>query len=487
MDGDRWAGLWRLGNVHAAADELFAGVLPGLDSGQLRQLGAQLREAAAPEQRAREEQDGFARRGLRICRSLGGCGEITGRLHAEAAEQVIAAFGELGAKAGPGDPRTKAQRWADALTRLCATATAAPQPATPSAAGTQPPAGQSPAGRQDPSGGNGGSSPDGSSSREGAPGQERRQASPGRDHGGHSDSGPVPAGYQRPRLIVSVPLATLLGQPLAVGATIVGPGTPLTHEAARRLACDAQIMRLLTDPSPRPPTSNTHPTISPPSGGGSSAIEPSSSGPPADPLRNVGPPEADLSGRPLSNDTTPSGGPSSGKASTKANGTPRGAHLADCTHHRGRLPDGATHRSGTATGELTERLAAGLAQLPPPLAGPSAVLDIGRASPGWTPRQRDALAAQYGGRCSQPGCGGPIDVIHHIVHWADGGPTSIHNGLPCCLYHHWLIHAGGWRVAKHPDGAVTAIPPPPGWRPGTVYRHGKPLPEHRPAPGADDV
>jgi hypothetical protein len=95
---------WKLARLAlAAADELFAGVLPGLVSGQLRQLGAQLREAAAPEQRAREEQDGFARRGLRICRSLGGCGEITGRLHAEAAEQVIAAFGELGAKAGPDD------------------------------------------------------------------------------------------------------------------------------------------------------------------------------------------------------------------------------------------------------------------------------------------------------------------------------------------------------------------------------------------------
>jgi hypothetical protein len=104
-------------------------------------------------------------------------------------------------------------------------------------------------------------------------------------------------------------------------------------------------------------------------------------------------------------------------------------------------------------------------------------LDIGRASPGWTPRQRDALSAQYGGRCAHPGCGGPIDVLHHLVHWADGGRTSITNGIPCCLFHHWLVHEGGWRVIKHADGTITAIPPPPGWRPGTLYRHGKPLPE----------
>jgi hypothetical protein len=173
----------------------------------------------------------------------------------------------------------------------------------------------------------------------------------------------------------------------------LGPGTPLTGEAARRLGCDAQVIRLVTSPSPPAPTS-----------------------------------------------TSPPG-------------------------------------SVSPTGELIARLTAGIAQLPPPLAGPGAVLNIGRASPGWTPRQRDALAAQYGGRCAQPGCGGPIDVIHHIVHWADGGATNIGNGLPFCLFHHWLVHEGGWRVRKHPDGAITAIPPPPGWRPGTIYRHGKPLAE----------
>ncbi len=224
-----------------------------------------------------------------------------------------------------------------------------------------------------------------------------------RDAGGRRDShaqldrpaGQVPAGDQRPRIIVTVPLSTPLGQPLAPGATL-GPGTPLTAEAARRLACDAEVIRLVTSP---------------------------------DPLSAIGPP-------------------------------------------------------GNATAQLTRLLAAAIADLPPPLATPSAVLDIGRKSPGWTPRQRDALHAQYGGRCGFGRCDGPIDVIHHIVHWLHGGKTRIINGFPCCLYHHWLIHEGGWRIKKHPGGTITTYPPPPGWRPGTIYRRGKAVREHPAQPSA---
>ena len=201
----------------------------------------------------------------------------------------------------------------------------------------------------------------------------------------------MPAAYQRPRVIVTVPLSTLLGQPLAPGGTL-GSGTPLTAEAARRLTCDAEIIRLVTSPA----------------------------------------------------------------------GLPGGA---DNGH------------GGDATAQLTQLIAAAVAQLPPPLATPAALLDIGRASPGWTPRQRDALHAQYGGHCSAPRCGGPIDVIHHIIHWLHGGKTRTINGAPFCLYHHWLVHEGGWHARKNPDATITLYPPPPGWRPGTIYRHGKPVTE----------
>jgi len=203
-------------------------------------------------------------------------------------------------------------------------------------------------------------------------------------------------------MIVTVPLDTLLGRPLAPGATL-GPGTPLTAEAARRLACDADIIRLITAPQ-HPPDDRC--------------------------------------------------------------GDTRGDHGADDTADR-----------WDATAQLTRLLAAAIADLPPPLAGPSAVLDIGRKSPGWTPRQRDALYAQYGGRCAAPRCTGPIEVIHHIIHWLHGGKTRIINGFPCCKYHHWLVHEGGWRVKKQRDGTIVLYPPPPSWRPGTIYRNGRPVTE----------
>lgn len=137
----------------------------------------------------------------------------------------------------------------------------------------------------------------------------------------------------------------------------------------------------------------------------------------------------------------------------------------------------------TATEQLTSLLAAAIGELPRPLGGPSAALDIGRASQSWTPRQRDALYALYGGRCGAPGCTRPIEVIHHIIHWLYGGKTKVSNGMPFCGFDHWRVHEGGWQLARRPDGSVLMLPPPPGWRPGTIYRRGKPLSDTTPSTG----
>lgn len=203
-------------------------------------------------------------------------------------------------------------------------------------------------------------------------------------------------------MIVTVPLSTLLGEPLSPGA-VIGTATPVSGEAARRIACDAEVIRLVTTPAGQPGRS---------------------------------PEPSDAYARPAAADSL------------------------------------------GATGQLLDRLGEAIAKLPAPLGGPSAALDIGRKSHGWTPRQRDALYVAYGGTCGFPGgCSAPIEVIHHIQHWADGGRTSVENGWPACQFHHWLVHEGGWRLARCRDGSVTSIPPPPGWRPGTVYRSGKPVPE----------
>ena len=36
--------------------------------------------------------------------------------------------------------------------------------------------------------------------------------------------------------------------------------------------------------------------------------------------------------------------------------------------------------------------------------------------------------------------------IHHLVHWADGGETSVENCASLCSYHHHLVHEGGYTI-----------------------------------------
>jgi hypothetical protein len=39
---------------------------------------------------------------------------------------------------------------------------------------------------------------------------------------------------------------------------------------------------------------------------------------------------------------------------------------------------------------------------------------------------------------------------HHLVHWADGGPTDLDNLVLLCHAHHTLLHEGGWGTSGHP-------------------------------------
>jgi hypothetical protein len=53
--------------------------------------------------------------------------------------------------------------------------------------------------------------------------------------------------------------------------------------------------------------------------------------------------------------------------------------------------------------------------------------------------------------CTFPGCALRFTDGHHIVHWADGGPTDLDNLVMLCGTHHRFIHEGGWRISGHPD------------------------------------
>lgn len=62
--------------------------------------------------------------------------------------------------------------------------------------------------------------------------------------------------------------------------------------------------------------------------------------------------------------------------------------------------------------------------------------------------------------CRYPGCGRTRWIhIHHLIHWARGGPTNLDNLISLCLFHHRLVHEDGWRISGDPNGEVTWIRP----------------------------
>jgi hypothetical protein len=76
------------------------------------------------------------------------------------------------------------------------------------------------------------------------------------------------------------------------------------------------------------------------------------------------------------------------------------------------------------------------------------ILNIGRKSRQIPPAIRRALHIRDHG-CRFPGCTQHRYVDgHHVVHWADGGETSLDNLVLLCRYHHRLVHEGGFSVAR---------------------------------------
>ena len=49
--------------------------------------------------------------------------------------------------------------------------------------------------------------------------------------------------------------------------------------------------------------------------------------------------------------------------------------------------------------------------------------------------------------------------VHHIVHWAQGGPTDLENLILLCGFHHRLVHEAGWRISGDPGRDIVWIRP----------------------------
>ncbi|TFV48195.1 HNH endonuclease signature motif containing protein [Blastococcus sp. TF02A_35] len=79
-------------------------------------------------------------------------------------------------------------------------------------------------------------------------------------------------------------------------------------------------------------------------------------------------------------------------------------------------------------------------------------LDLGRSHRVVPHHLRRAVEARDGG-CVFAGCDAPSHWcdVHHLLHWADGGDTSLENSGLLCERHHTKVHHG-FRVARQPDG-----------------------------------
>ena len=127
--------------------------------------------------------------------------------------------------------------------------------------------------------------------------------------------------------------------------------------------------------------------------------------------------------------------------------------------------------TGPVRSDIVRRLACDASVMRMVMNGRSEPLDVGRRTQVVPPAIRRAVIARDR-RCRFPGCERPHTWCdaHHVVHWADGGPTALPNLLLLCRRHHGIVHRpGGFGlelldgrpVFRRPDGSVLEDRAPP--------------------------
>jgi len=115
----------------------------------------------------------------------------------------------------------------------------------------------------------------------------------------------------------------------------------------------------------------------------------------------------------------------------------------------------ATIADGPALAHDTLRRLACDARLQLAVTDPNGIVGVGRTTrtiPPWLAR----LVRLRDQHCRFPNCRRTRWVqIHHIIHWADGGPTDLDNLITLCGYHHRLIHEDGWTIGGDPNDTIT--------------------------------
>ncbi|MFI5733846.1 DUF222 domain-containing protein [Kribbella sp. NPDC051587] len=115
---------------------------------------------------------------------------------------------------------------------------------------------------------------------------------------------------------------------------------------------------------------------------------------------------------------------------------------------------------GNLSASAVRLLACDAAILPIVLGGNSQPLDVGTEQRFVNRYIRRALNQRDKGCvvCKAPPW---MCHAHHLIHWADGGPTSLHNLALLCAVHHRAVHNDQWAVSITSTGLVEVTRP--GW------------------------
>ncbi|MGH3803192.1 MAG: DUF222 domain-containing protein, partial [Pseudonocardiaceae bacterium] len=136
---------------------------------------------------------------------------------------------------------------------------------------------------------------------------------------------------------------------------------------------------------------------------------------------------------------------------------------------QGRIGSASLAFGGPINADVARRIACDAQVIPVMLGARGEPLDVGRASYAVPAAIRRAVVVRDGG-CAFPGCSAPARWcdIHHVVHWADGGPTSVGNCVALCGRHHRLVHHSAWWIEM--TGGIPEFHPPP-WLGGPTRRN----------------
>ncbi|HEY2315564.1 MAG TPA: DUF222 domain-containing protein [Streptosporangiaceae bacterium] len=358
------------------------------------------------------DDDGFARRRVRLLTHFRGAGTLDGDLTPGCAAALRAVLDALSARTGPEDTRTPGQRRHDALAEAC-----------------------------------------------------RRLIA-----GGLPDRAGQPT-----QIHLHMTLDQLLGLPGAAGAAAVWAGhgatappgsdcdasiTPIVTGHLDPAELDTQARDLLAGRLPADAlpagglpadgTGTAGPDTSADPGGGTDTAGTGTSSPDATPGSSAD----------ASTSAVPSGGcpvcgdPGHGRPDRSCHLRPRTAAMAHTAARELLLTRAVRLLSGPAG--LAAHLRRGL--LPQPAASISLPLDLGKPTQTIPASLRRAIITRDK-HCAFPGCHQPPAAcqVHHLIFRSRGGPTSLHNCCLLCVFHHEIaIHRWGWQLRLNPDGTTTA-------------------------------